>query len=126
MNAGGLSPYGTMAQAGNVWEWLETPIDLSSPQRYYRGTAWHNAQLSNQHFSTDGNTIGTLGIRVASIAVPEPSTLALAVMAFAALSLRRRDPMLRKFAGAIGVTLSALVKEWERKGWEKGALWISI
>jgi len=27
--AGGLSPYGTMAQGGNVWEWDETAGDLS-------------------------------------------------------------------------------------------------
>jgi formylglycine-generating enzyme len=26
-NAGGLSPYGTMAQAGNVWEWVESAFD---------------------------------------------------------------------------------------------------
>jgi formylglycine-generating enzyme required for sulfatase activity len=89
-NAGGLSPYGTMAQGGNVWEWLESPIDLSSPQRYYRGTGWPNADLPNQHFSTNENTIGTLGIRVGSTAVPEPSSIALGLLALALHTRRRR------------------------------------
>ena len=26
--AGGLSPYGTIGQGGNVWEWEETDFDL--------------------------------------------------------------------------------------------------
>jgi len=29
-NAGGLSPYGTMAQNGNVWEWGESALDGSN------------------------------------------------------------------------------------------------
>jgi formylglycine-generating enzyme required for sulfatase activity len=29
-NAGGLSPYGTMAQAGNVWEWTESAEDSTN------------------------------------------------------------------------------------------------
>ncbi|MGA2797864.1 MAG: SUMF1/EgtB/PvdO family nonheme iron enzyme, partial [Thermoguttaceae bacterium] len=36
-NAGVASPYGTIGQAGNVWEWEETAIDSS---RGLRGGAW--------------------------------------------------------------------------------------
>jgi hypothetical protein len=43
-NAGGLSPYGTMAQGGNVWEWVATDQDLvnDSPDsiRGIRGGFW--------------------------------------------------------------------------------------
>ena len=42
--AGGLSPYGTMGQGGNVWEWEETESDLvndsSSSARGVRGADW--------------------------------------------------------------------------------------
>ena len=44
--AGGLSPYGTMGQGGNVWEWEETDFDLvndstvSSSARGVRGGGW--------------------------------------------------------------------------------------
>ena len=49
--AGGLSPYVTMAQAGNVWELEETEFDLtnddSSSRRGLRGGVWWNAALSD-------------------------------------------------------------------------------
>ena len=42
--AGGLSPYGTMGQGGNVFEWNESAFDgtnsLSSENRAVRGGAW--------------------------------------------------------------------------------------
>jgi len=45
-NAGGLSAYGTMAQGGNLWEWLETANDLSnsdaSELRAIRGGGFDN------------------------------------------------------------------------------------
>ena len=45
--AGGLSPYGTMGQGGNVYEWEETDFDLvndsSSSARGVRGGNWVNA-----------------------------------------------------------------------------------
>ncbi len=45
--AGGLSPYGTMGQNGNVWEWSESgftaPNDSSSEDRARRGGYWFNA-----------------------------------------------------------------------------------
>lgn len=43
-NAGILSPYGTMGQGGNVWEWEETEFDLTndsgSSARGLRGGNW--------------------------------------------------------------------------------------
>ena len=43
--AGGLSPYGTVGQGGNVYEWEETDFDLvndsSSSARGYRGGDWN-------------------------------------------------------------------------------------
>jgi formylglycine-generating enzyme required for sulfatase activity len=43
-SAGGLSPYGTMGQGGNVWEWNESAFDgsnsLSSENRAIRGGSW--------------------------------------------------------------------------------------
>ena len=45
--AGGLSPYGTMGQGGNVYEWEETDFDLvndsSSSARGVRGGGWGNS-----------------------------------------------------------------------------------
>jgi formylglycine-generating enzyme len=45
MSAGGLSPYGTMAQNGNVWEWAESgftaPNDTAAESRVLRGGYWN-------------------------------------------------------------------------------------
>jgi formylglycine-generating enzyme required for sulfatase activity len=96
-SAGGLSPYGTMGQGGNVREWNESAFDgsnnTSSEARTIRGGVW----LSTEEFlrsSTrlDGSVSGgvnSLGFRVAS--VPEPSTYALLAMTAAgALWMTRR------------------------------------
>src|SRR5690606_20953904 len=49
---GGLSPYGTMAQGGNVYEWLETEIDLvndsSTSDRILRGGDYHGVAADFQ------------------------------------------------------------------------------
>jgi hypothetical protein len=92
--AGGLSPYATMGQGGNVWEWEETELDLvnddGSSVRGVRGgffVAEAPALLSTERSSGLGDILGgggslggahegnNVGFRVAS--VPEPSTLAL-------------------------------------------------
>jgi hypothetical protein len=96
--AGGLSPYGTMAQGGNVYEWEETDFDLvndnpsvNSP-RGIRGGSWLNfvQNLSSSNRNDGGIGLGPIngGFRVAS--TPEPSSALLAVMASAGLLLRRR------------------------------------
>jgi len=95
--AGGLSPYGTMGQGGNVNEWEETNFDLtndsSAEDRGVRGGYWLNvpsiltsAQRSHL-FPTNGST--DTGFRVASSIVPEPSTAILAASIFALLASRR-------------------------------------
>jgi formylglycine-generating enzyme required for sulfatase activity len=95
--AGGLSPYGTMGQGGNVYEWEETDYDLvngptdSLSARGVRGGHWFNnsdfllASRRGSDIPNDGNFIG---FRVASTpepSVPEPSTLLLAALAYGAM-----------------------------------------
>ena len=89
--AGGLSPYRTMAQGGNVAEWTETAFDGinngPSEARALRGGDW-NSGTSNLRSSVRGfiggpssSGDGFTGFRVAS--VPEPSTYALLAMSAA-------------------------------------------
>ena len=82
--AGGLSPYGTMGQGGNVWEWTETALsgdnNSATNVRTIRGGGWTSpeSQLSSSFRSSNGFPDGErtfIGFRVAS--VPEPSTYAL-------------------------------------------------
>jgi sulfatase modifying factor 1 len=79
--AGGLSPYGTMAQGGNVFEWEETDFDLmngptvSSSARGFRGGYWFGDFNSSLLLSSNRNntdpTVESVGIgfRIASIPV---------------------------------------------------------
>jgi sulfatase-modifying factor enzyme 1 len=76
--AGVLSPYGTMGQGGNVWEWEETEGDLVndavSSSRGMRGGDWDNSfsydSLSSlSRYPVDADR-GGVGFRVASIYVP--------------------------------------------------------
>jgi formylglycine-generating enzyme required for sulfatase activity len=100
-NAGGLSPYGTMAQGGNVFEWMETAFDginnEAGESRELRGGSWYNYdstvsihlearyRLSIIH-SSESNEL--IGFRVAS--VPEPSALSMLAVGLGGLALVRR------------------------------------
>jgi len=95
--AGGLSPYGTMGQGGNVWEWEETELDLvndfSSSARGIRGGDWESILPWNlRSTGRDGRDplveYSNMGFRVASI--PEPSTMLLGAMAAGGLLVWRR------------------------------------
>ena len=95
-NAGGWSHYGTMAQAGNVFEIIETAYDGinsdGSESRVWRGGAWFSPQLftgSNLVYfeGTNANYFGT-GLRVAMI--PEPSAFSLLVVGLGGLAMMRR------------------------------------
>jgi formylglycine-generating enzyme required for sulfatase activity len=95
-NAGGLSPYGTMGQGGNVGERLESAFDgtndTSSESRVYRGGSCFTP-ASYLRSSTRGSTHISqssydVGFRVAS--VPEPSALALLAVAAVGLASRRK------------------------------------
>ncbi len=82
MLAGGLSPYGTMAQDGNVEEWEETELDLVndtlSASRGRRGGFWEFSALSSPFRNGEPPATGLfgLGFRVVSN-VPEPSSAGL-------------------------------------------------
>ena len=95
-SAGGLSPYGTMGQAGNVWEWTETASDginnTANENRDVRSSAWmnyadqFNANSRGSDIPTEG--LYVYGFRVAS--VPEPSALSLLAIGLGGLALVRR------------------------------------
>jgi sulfatase modifying factor 1 len=84
--AGGRSPYGTMGQGGNVYEWHESshflPNTLVVSSREVRGGSW-NTQLSDSDFlsatesgsrdAEDGNFL--IGFRVAGVP-PQPLSIA--------------------------------------------------
>ena len=95
-NAGGLSPFGTMAQSGNAWEWIESgstaPNDSAGEDRPVRGGNWVVRSGSLQSsFRTTGYSPAaehtSFGFRVAS--VPDPSAVLLSLVA-GGLGLARR------------------------------------
>jgi len=97
--AGGLSAYGTMAQSGNVWEWMEGAFDGfnddPTENRSTRGGSFdsfnalplNSAGTSVVDISPDSSP-NFVGFRVASI--PEPSTAFLLVLGLGSLMLLRR------------------------------------
>ena len=98
-SAGGLSPYGTMGQGGNAWEWSESAFDgtnsSSVEYRAVRGGGWGYSEnflrSSFRDFYGPTDEFNSLGFRVAS--VPEPSTYALLLMTAAGalwMTKRRR------------------------------------
>ena len=97
-SAGGLSPYGTMGQGGNVWELNESAYagTNSSPSevRALRGGDWTYTEFflrsssSRVDFVAPSQAVDFVGFRVAS--VPEPSTYALLLMTGAGWLLWRR------------------------------------
>jgi hypothetical protein len=99
-DAGGLSAWGTMAQGGNVWEWIESAFDGTnrSPykERELRGGAWHNwfgsyvGAKSRASLPPFGESGDYDGFRVAS--VPEPSSGLLVLLGLSAVLRRRRKP----------------------------------
>ncbi len=90
--AGGLSPYGTMGQGGNVAQWLETAVDQMNDDAAENriATGYHFASPVTEDatqlgfWSNSAPTLETdeVGFRVA--AVPEPSTYALVLLGGAA------------------------------------------
>ena len=100
-DAGGLSPFGTMAQGGNIREWIETASDDSNNSateaRNLRGGQWDWAGLYFVAASRDaadpsdaGSGEFTTGLRIASTTVPEPSSLSLLLVGGAVLMAGRR------------------------------------
>jgi formylglycine-generating enzyme required for sulfatase activity len=86
--AGGLSPYGTMGQDGNVWQWNETAIGSC---RGLRGGIWNcNSYSLASSFRDNSYPLygyDFVGFRVASSeAVPEPGSLMM-LLGFAGMAL---------------------------------------
>lgn len=86
-SAGPLSEsyYGTSDQGGNVWEWVDTQYGDQGWGRGLRGGAYHinpyNGAASERNIAQIATgSYPTIGFRVAAaaVAVPEPSSLALA------------------------------------------------
>ena len=95
-NAGGLSPYGTRGQNGNVWEWQESaftaPNDSPSENRLVRGGAWSHPESllrsSSRIITGPTGSTGNIGFRVAS--VPEPTASMLMIVSGLMWMARRR------------------------------------
>lgn len=89
--AGGLSPYGTMGQNGNILEWTESnfvsPNNNPAGSRVLRGGQWSGGgiDISNRFTGGPADGLENVGFRVA--AVPEPSTYALLILAGAGAAL---------------------------------------
>jgi formylglycine-generating enzyme required for sulfatase activity len=95
-NAGGLSPYDTMAQNGNVWEWVESgytaPNDSAGELRVVRDGTWYylGSSLTSSTRVGYGPAFADSdgGFRVA--AVPEPSAFLLTLIGTLGVVLRRK------------------------------------
>ena len=95
-DAGGLSPYGTMAQGGNIGEWVETAgdglNDVPGENRGIRGGDWGTGE-GGVMATSYGSLWPTwdyfnTGFRVASI--PEPSSISLLLIGSTLLMAGRR------------------------------------
>src|SRR5262249_8508434 len=98
--ANAASPFGTLDQAGNVFEWNEAII--SGSVRGIRGGSWFSdpadQAASFRPSSAPDVEISNLGFRIAS--APEPGTGLLLCAGVLALAIRRRHRgQLAAFAG---------------------------
>jgi formylglycine-generating enzyme required for sulfatase activity len=75
LQAGGLSPYGTMGQGGNVWQWEESAWDgnndVAQEARGFRGGNWGDdtdflqSSVRADRYNPWPTVYGTIGFRVA-------------------------------------------------------------
>jgi hypothetical protein len=93
--SGGLSPYGTQGQTGNVYQWTETddddPTNSSASNLLIQGGAWLSTSdmLQSNEWLLRGPTgdFNGLGFRVA--AVPEPNSLMLILAGIGGMAILR-------------------------------------
>jgi sulfatase modifying factor 1 len=86
------SAYGTFDQGGNVAEWNETGVDGSFRGNRGGGFDGHDYWM-HAHFRSYGRPTGesiNKGFRIATTAIPEPTTLALAAMLAGCGMMERR------------------------------------
>jgi hypothetical protein len=99
--AGGPSPFGTVAQAGNVWEWEETEFDLAnnSPEAI-RGVRGSDAVLTLTDFALSSSfrnsslpwrSLSNVGLRVAIVPEPTPFWLVVSAMCASLLGANRDE-----------------------------------
>jgi hypothetical protein len=114
-NAGGLSPYGTMAQGGNLREWIETAWDkvndTAGENRTIRGGPWYNPvnnlDSSNRFATTPDEEDARDGFRVAML----PKTFFLQLNYDSTKGEVITDPLLNQFIEGASVTVTANPKE---------------
>ncbi len=93
-DAGALSPYGTMGQGGNVWEWNETIIygPFGDSSRGLRGGSFSNYDdillASSRFVSSPTIEAYNVGFRVSE--VPEPATMAILMLGGIGILRRRK------------------------------------
>jgi formylglycine-generating enzyme len=94
-NAGGLGPYGTMSQNGNMLEWCESAFDLvndtAGELRVQRGGSWSTSSgglLSTYRIPQPDARVSPQGFRVA--AVPEPSACFLSLLGMLGFVFKRK------------------------------------
>ena len=91
--SGDPSSYGTFDQGGNVWEWNDA---VSGSSRGLRGGSWYGdenflaSSYRNYRFSTPTVESLDIGFRLTSVAVPEPSSLVLTMLASGVVLMRRK------------------------------------
>ena len=92
MQAGGLSPYGTMAQGGNAYEWLESELVLVNDNPTGLRARWGGAWVTSSPagFANGFLTSGRFSDGFRVVSVPEPCTFALLCIALTINFGRRR------------------------------------